>query len=151
MVFEGEVNLVTIRPFKSTDIEAMAELMIDLGYPTPIDKMKKRMELIEATPLYFTFVAEIEGEVIGMMGIRLSYNYEEDGFATQISLLVTKHEYQGRGVGTAFITFIEKWAAERNSDSLYLTSGIKPERVKAHEFYKSLGFDINGYRFVKKI
>lgn len=143
--------MITIRPFESADIEAMTELMSDLGYPTPVDQMRKRMELIEATPMYFTFVAEIEGKVVGMMGIRQSYNYEEDGCATQISLLVTKLEYQGHGVGTAFIKFIEEWAIERNSESIYLTSGIKPERVKAHEFYQSLGFDINGYRFVKKL
>ncbi len=29
--------------------------------------------------------------------------------------------------------------------------GIKPERVKAHEFYKANGFEITGYRFVKRL
>ncbi|MCU6794006.1 hypothetical protein OB236_18045 [Paenibacillus sp. WQ 127069] len=28
---------------------------------------------------------------------------------------------------------------------------IKPERAAAHEFYKSKGYDINGYRFLKKL
>jgi len=32
-----------------------------------------------------------------------------------------------------------------------VTSGMKEDRLKAHEFYKSVGFKITGYRFVKKI
>jgi hypothetical protein len=40
---------------------------------------------------------------------------------------------------------------ERGANNLYLTSGNKPERKKAHELYKRMGFEITGYRFVKKI
>ncbi|MOA24607.1 aminoalkylphosphonic acid N-acetyltransferase [compost metagenome] len=76
--------------------------------------------------------------------------YEGDGVAAQISALVTKNNYRGQGVGKELISFVANWAKERGLNSLHLTSGIKSERVEAHEFYKKMGFSINGYRFVKK-
>ncbi|MGG1615027.1 GNAT family N-acetyltransferase, partial [Paenibacillus phoenicis] len=49
------------------------------------------------------------------------------------------------------IKHVEAWIQEKGFNALYLTSAIKEERLDAHEFYKKLGYEINGYRFVKKI
>ncbi|CAM3924089.1 GNAT family N-acetyltransferase [Paenibacillus alkaliterrae] len=143
--------MIHIRAYQVKDLVPMTELMFDLGYPTSVDSMKNRMSIIENLTEYATYVAEIAEKVVGMIGIRQIYSYEEDGFVTQISLLVTKKEYEGRGIGTALVRFAEEWAKERHSPMLYLTSGIKPERVRAHEFYKTLGFETSGYRFTKKL
>lgn len=142
--------MIIIRPYQESDITAMTELMGDLGYPTNAEQMKNRMNIIEAIPGSFTYVADLEGKTVGMIGISQLYAYEEDGFVTQINLLVTKKEYEGQGIGTALICFVEAWANERGSTMLYLTSGIKPERIRAHEFYKARGFEVTGYRFIKK-
>jgi GNAT superfamily N-acetyltransferase len=143
--------MIKIRLYSQDDLVSLTELMADLGYPTSIDKMRRRMEFIEAVPLYHTFVAVINEQVVGMMGIRQVYYYEEDGLVTQISALVTKEGFQGQGIGSALVKHVEEWAIKQESNCLYLTSGIKPERVKAHEFYKALGFEVTGYRFVKKL
>lgn len=141
----------TVRPYQSTDLEAIRELMDVLGYPTNIEDMETRMKKIESLPDYYTFVAEQEGIVVGMIGIRDVYYYEGDGLVTQISLLVVRQERQGRGIGRALIRFAEEWAKQNGSNSLYLTSGMKPERLRAHDFYERNGFAKNGYRFVKSI
>lgn len=143
--------MINIRTYCAEDLVSITELMHDLGYPTTVESMRNRMNVIDNIPLSFTFVATLEERVVGMMGIRQNYFYEDDGITTQISLLVTKKEYQGQGIGKALVGFAEDWALERGSNMLYLTSGIKPERIRAHEFYKSLGFDASGYRFVKKL
>ena len=143
--------MIQIRPYTSADIESIAGLMNDLGYPTSVEEMKQRMALIEAESSYHTFVATINGIVAGMVGIRQVLYYEDDGCATQITVLVTKKEYEGHGIGTALIGYVEQWAEERNSNTLYLTSGIKEERIRAHELYKKQGFVVTGYRFVKRI
>lgn len=140
-----------IRKYNFSDLNHLTELMEDLGYPTTSEKMKARMEVMEATPSYFTFVAIKDERVVGMVGCRDIYYYEDDGFVIQISLLITKGSYQRQGIGKALISFIEHWAIERGANSLYLTSGIKPERQKAHKFYEKMGFAITGYRFVKKL
>ncbi|MNZ97458.1 hypothetical protein D3C78_1166960 [compost metagenome] len=49
------------------------------------------------------------------------------------------------------VQYAEKWASDQGSKMLVLTSGMKPERMRAHEFYKARGFKATGYRFVKKI
>ncbi|MOA27087.1 aminoalkylphosphonic acid N-acetyltransferase [compost metagenome] len=113
--------------------------------------MRSRMKAIEENASYYTFVASLDAQVIGMIGVRLVNYYEADGIHAQISCLVTKQHYQGQGVGKQLIRFVESWAKEKGTDGLSLTSGIKEDRVDAHEFYKKMGFKINGYRFVKKI
>jgi GNAT superfamily N-acetyltransferase len=143
--------VIAIRKYLSTDIESLTELMTDLGSPSSLADMKKRMDLIESNPLYSTFVATLHEKVVGMIGVRMNITYTNNKLKTQISSLVTKKEFQGQGIGRALIEFIEEWAKENGSDFLYLMSGIKEERLKAHEFYKNSGFDITGYRFVKRI
>jgi GNAT superfamily N-acetyltransferase len=113
--------------------------------------MRKRMKNIEKISLYHTFVALKDNQIVGMIGCRDVFYYEGDGFVTQISLLVTKKEYQGLGIGRVLVSFVEDWARKKGSNGLFLTSGIKPEREKAHKFYKDIGFEANGYRFVKNL
>jgi len=143
--------MITIREYVSSDLELLTELMEDLGSPSSVGDMENRMKLIESNPNYFTFVATLNDKVVGMIGVRLNFTYTSNKIKTQISALVTKEEYQGQGVGKALINYIEDWTKSRGSDFLYLTSGIKEERVNAHEFYKKNGFEITGYRFVKRL
>lgn len=143
--------MIKIRPYAQEDIESLTELMTDLGSPSSIEEMEERMKLIESRTNYFTFVATLNEKVVGMIGVRQNFTYTSNKIKTQISALVTKKEYQGQGIGKALITFIEEWTRSNGSDFLYLTSGIKEERFNAHEFYKKNGFEITGYRFVKRI
>jgi GNAT superfamily N-acetyltransferase len=140
-----------IRDYKMNDIAGLCDLMNDLGYPTNLESMKNRMGLIQSNSMYFTFVAEVNDEIIGMIGVRQVYSYENDGLSTQISALVVKKEFQGKGIGKRLVGFVENWALMRRSKVLFLTSGLREERLATHEFYKSIGFQITGYRFVKKI
>ncbi|WP_063892601.1 GNAT family N-acetyltransferase [Paenibacillus sp. Leaf72] len=140
-----------IRSYEQQDVEAVIELMADLGYPTNKEALSARMEKIASIPSYYTFVAVRDGQAVGMIGCRDIFYYEEDGMVVQISLLVTKQSEQGSGIGTALVAYTEQWARERGASALYLTSGIKESRKKAHAFYEARGFDITGYRFVKKL
>jgi Acetyltransferases len=143
--------LAFIRSYEAADLAAVAALMADLGYPTSISEMQRRMDVIASNPFCHTFVAEVDGQVVGMAGIRVSTNYEIDDVVTYISALVVKKELQGQGIGKQLIRYIEDWSIRNGSDILYLTSGMKDERKIAHEFYKRLGFEITGYRFVKRL
>jgi len=142
---------VKVRAYQTSDLHSLTELMSDLGYPSKPELMSTRIARIESSPLHHTFVAEVQGEIVGMIGIRQLYSYEVDEVVTQISALVTKTEFQGRGIGKALVQFVEEWAKKNGSEIVVLTSGIKEERKKAHEFYKSINFEITGYRFVKRL
>lgn len=143
--------MIQIRSYEPADLEVLAELMGYLGYPTTIEVMQSRMARVESNPDYYTFVAVCDNVVVGMAGVQQRMNYETDDRVTYISALVVNPAYQGRGVGTKLISYVEDWAISERSTILYLTSGIKEERKRAHEFYKRYGFDLTGYRFVKKL
>jgi GNAT superfamily N-acetyltransferase len=143
--------MIMIRKYSSTDLVALTDLMTDLGSPSSVEDMKKRMDLMESNPYYSTFVATLNDKVVGMIGVRLNITYTNNKLKTQIAALVTKKEYQGQGIGSALIKYAEEWAKSKGSDFLYLMSGIREERLKAHEFYKNSGFEITGYRFVKRL
>jgi len=142
---------IHIRPYRRSDLSDVLGLMNALGYPTQLDKLETRMERMEKLPHYCTYMAELDHEVAGMMGLRIVYAYELEEPVAQISLLVTSQKHRGQGVGKALVAFAERWAVQSGACSLMLTSGIKPEREAAHRFYSHAGFAVNGYRFVKKV
>jgi GNAT superfamily N-acetyltransferase len=143
--------MLLIREFSFRDLDAITELMSDLGYPASKRQMQKRMERICSNPLHHTLVAEQDGKVVGMAGMRQLYSYENDHPVVQISALVTKAEYRGLGIGKELVKQAEKWAKENGASAVVLTSGNRPEREHAHQFYKHLGFCITGFRFSKKL
>lgn len=141
--------MTVIRHYKMEDLQEVVELIEDLGYPTTLSKMENRMKHISQLPLYTTFVAEENGSVVGMIGLREVYTYEHSSPVVQISLLVTSNSVRGKGIGKKLIQHAEVFAKARGSLFIFLTSGTKPERKVAHAFYKKEGFEINGYRFTK--
>ncbi|WJH35422.1 GNAT family N-acetyltransferase [Paenibacillus sp. CC-CFT747] len=143
--------MVTIRKYVSRDLDEITELMTDLGHAASKEQMQKRLEAISSIPQYRTFVAEREGKIAGMIGLRLLYSYEEDDPVVQISAMVTKTEYRGQGIGRALLRQGEKWAGEIGAKAMVLTSGNRPEREHAHEFYKQLGYMVSGFRFSKRL
>jgi len=118
----GDKRMIVIRAYSPDDLDAVAELMGELGYPASSAQMRNRMEAISSDPMYATRVAELDGEVAGMAGLRLLYGYEYDHSVAQISALVTKAAYRGRGIGKELIRHAEKWAKERGAAAIVLTS-----------------------------
>jgi hypothetical protein len=53
------------------DTEALATLMTELGYPSTVGKMSRRLAWISADPSYVTLVAKRDGRVVGMAGVHL--------------------------------------------------------------------------------
>jgi len=143
--------MIVVRAYSCDDLEAVAELMGELGYPASSTQMQTRMEAISSHPDYATLVAECEGQAAGMIGLRLTFGYEHDDHVVQITALVVKASFRGRGVGRELIRHAEKWAREKGAAAIVLTSGNRPEREAAHHFYRHMGFAVTGLRFLKKL
>lgn len=143
--------MIVVRAYSYDDLEVIAELMGELGYPTSCEQMQERMEAISSHPDYATLVAECEGQAAGMIGLRLTFGYEHDGHVAQITALVVKASFRGRGVGKELIRHAENWSREKGAAAIVLTSGNRPEREAAHQFYRHMGFTVTGLRFWKKL
>ena len=138
-----------VRGAQSEDVDALANLMTELGYPTSSEQMRRRFEGISADPSYATLVAEREGKVLGMVGLRVERLYESDGNFARIMALVVGSEHRGRGVGRTLISAAEDWARRRGATDVMLTTHKR--RTDAHRFYRSMGYEATGYRFYKPL
>lgn len=138
-----------IRDATKEDVEALAELMGYLGYPTSVRSMKDRFERISAHPSYRTLVAEHDGGVIGMAGLTTGHYYELDESYARISAFVVHPGYRRRGVGRALIRAAEQRAVSLGVQTISLGSGT--HRPGAHRFYEDSGYEITGYRFFKSL
>jgi GNAT superfamily N-acetyltransferase len=140
---------VAIRPAEAADVEALADLMTQLGYETRASEMQMRMEAIFTNNNYATFVAVCKGKVCGMIGTFTRYTYEHNSPSTMILALVVSKEMRGRDLGHALIAAAEKYLAQRNIRRIAVNARF--ERKEAHEFYEKLGYTRNGFRFVKEL
>src|SRR3712207_5336435 len=96
-----------IRSAQSADVETLANLMTELGYPTSSEQMRGRFEAISDDSSYGTLVAEREGEVLAMVGLRFERSYGSDDTCARIRALVVAPEHRGKGVGRALISGAE--------------------------------------------
>ena len=140
-----------IRSATIQDVDGMTILMEHLGYPTTVEKMKSRFELIDSREDYKTKIAFLNGKVVGMIGLMKGFYYEMDGCYIRIVAMVVHTDYRNNGIGRRLIEEAENYAREIGASGLVLNSGNRPERLKAHQFYKNLGYLEKSIGFVKKL
>ena len=144
-------NNCIIRPATENDIPALAELMNELGYPTSTQEMHVRYTALAAHPDYTTWVAVIDEQVIGMIGLIRQLYYEKNGMYVRIGALVINNQYRKKGIGKLLMQKAEQWAVETGAGQLLLNSGNREERKDAHAFYQHLGYEPKTTGFVKTI
>ena len=131
---------VRVRPMERADLEAVASLSAQLGYPIAQDALTHHFELLGAAPENALLVAEdtADEQVVGWVHVAGRVSLETGPFA-QVSGIVVDERERGRGVGGALMGAAEGWATERGYDVMRLWSNIVRER--AHHFYEQLGYE----------
>ena len=84
-----------------------------------------------------------------MIGTLTYPSYEHDDPSGRILALVTLSAARRRGIGRALIATAEKDFAQRRIMRVALDARFT--REDAHKFYESLGYERNGWRFVKQL
>jgi ribosomal protein S18 acetylase RimI-like enzyme len=148
MPLKADVDL-TIRHAQPGDAPVLAQLMCELGYETTKSDMQMRVERIVTDERYRAFVAVRDGKVCGMIGTLAYYSYEHNDPSGRILALVTLSTARRRGIGRALIATAEKDFAQRGIRRVALDTRLT--REDAHKFYESLGYERNGWRFVKQL
>ncbi len=139
---------ISVRPFTDRDSPALAGLITELGYPSTAEQMKARMARIVQHPDYATFVAEVDGEVVGMVGVFVTLSHEHDEPVGRITGMVVRETNHGQGIGARLLAAAEDWVRQRGAMQMALTSHVR--RSGAHAFYLRRGYAETGKRFVKK-
>ena len=139
----------TIRPAEINDAAALAQLMCELGYETTKSEMEMRLQRIATDERYRTFVAVCDGNVCGMIGTLTYPSIEHNDPSGRIVALVILRTMRRRGIGRALIATVEKDFAQRGIRRIALNTQLA--REDAHKFYESLGYERNGWRYVKQL
>ncbi len=129
---------VEVRLMASADLEAVAGLATQLGYPSSPSEVAQRFSLLEGQPDHGLFVAEGPGgEVVGWVHVHERRLLESDPFA-ELGGLVVDQGCRGRGVGHALLYAAERWAVTRGYPGLCVRSNVV--RLDAHRFYEQAGY-----------
>ena len=140
---------IRIRDAELSDAPQLAALMCELDYETTSGEMETRLKSILSNPTYKTFVAVVDGRVCGMIGTITCPSYEHNDPGGRILALVTLRAARRRGVGRALIATAEKDFVQRGIRRVALNTQLT--RADAHKFYESLGYERNGWRFVRQL
>jgi ribosomal protein S18 acetylase RimI-like enzyme len=131
------------------DAAALAQLMCELGYETTKSEMQMRVQRIATDERCRTFVAVHNGEVCGMIGTVTYPSYEHNDPSGRILALAILSTMRRYGIGRALIATAERDFAQRGIRRIALNTRLA--REDAHKFYESLGYERNGWRFVKQL
>lgn len=91
-------------------VPQLVHLMKQLGYPTSLEKLKIRFSNIQSQPNYYTLVAELNNEVVGMVGLCHNLFYEYGSSYIRISSFIVDAAHRRKGIGEKLMHGAEKWA-----------------------------------------
>ena len=139
----------TIRDARPEDAEALARLVGQLGYPTSVEAVARRVERLVSSEADRLLVAEVEGEIVGLASVHISLLLEYDEPAAKLSAIVVDEKHRRRGIGEALVAAMEAEARARGCCLIFLTTSER--RGDAHAFYGRIGFEETGRRFAKNL
>jgi GNAT superfamily N-acetyltransferase len=132
-----------IRLARTADAEAVTELLRQLGYPQEgVATTAARIEAWDDDAASAVYVADADGDVLGVVAVHLSPFFERTGSWGRIVALVVSDRARGRGIGGQLVTAAESFAARRGCVRMEVTSSDR--RQDAHEFYRRRGFTDQG-------
>ncbi|MDM5154782.1 GNAT family N-acetyltransferase [Bacillus sp. DX1.1] len=137
-----------IRTATEKDIEALCSLTKELkGSNISQADMQNRLQFVAMSPFDFLYVYEEDSSIFGLLGFRIRENLEDVTRYGEISIISVDSTARRKGIGQILMDYAEQLAKEQNCIGTWLVSGT--HRKEAHPFYQKLGYEVNGYRFVK--
>jgi ribosomal protein S18 acetylase RimI-like enzyme len=129
-----------VRAAGKDDVEAIARLAGELGYPSTPEQVRDGLDGVTADPQHALLVAvDRSGAVVGWIQLSEERSVVGDPRA-EITGLVVDANFRSAGVGRALVERGEAWARSRGLGTIGLRSNVLRDR--AHEFYLRLGYKV---------
>jgi ribosomal protein S18 acetylase RimI-like enzyme len=114
-----------IRIATKNDIPAMAELLhqlfaIEVDFTPDFDKQAEGLELLLDCPSASIFIAEINGQVVGMCTVQILVSTAMGQEVGAVEDVIIDVEHRGKSIGSALMRTVEAWAAKKNLGRLQL-------------------------------
>ena len=130
---------IAFRSAHASDAPNLLGLVEQLGYPSALEALRARLELVLLRDDHAVFVAEEDGALLGWIHV-LAF----DSLATErcalVGGLVVDAGRRRSGIGRELVVLAEDWARARGLGVLRLRS--RETRTGAHRFYERLGFEL---------
>lgn len=132
-----------IRPARAQDLDALVGLLqqlfgleadFDFHGPTQRAGLSALLDRDRAG----LFVAEVEGEAVGMCSGQLVASTAEGGDAVLVEDVVVHQAQRGRALGKGLLAALEGWAVEHGASRLQLLADR--DNASAMNFYAHLGW-----------
>jgi GNAT superfamily N-acetyltransferase len=140
---------VIIRNAEEQNVEPIALLLTELGYPADASFVRAKLEELKAYPTVTMLIAEWEGTVAGVICFDSQPLFHQAGKIGTIMALAVSHAHRGLGIGRRLVEYIETLALEMGCIKIAVASGV--HREDAHSFYRRLGYEEITKRFVKQL
>jgi GNAT superfamily N-acetyltransferase len=140
---------VSVRQLSSRDdlsaaINLLQRFFQEEGFDTPDDVIAANVRKMADIGACGLFIAETNGEAIGVATVSLEFGIEF-GWSAEMGDLYVLPEWRGQGVSRIIVAAVELFLLERGAKGYQVT--VTPYAAEAHDLariYKSLGFDDEG-------
>ncbi|QNB46223.1 GNAT family N-acetyltransferase [Thermanaerosceptrum fracticalcis] len=139
--------MVEIREAELGDIEAIIILVGELGYTMTREEERDVLRYMIENPDYYVYLAIYQGEIVGLVSFNIKYYLHKARPVAYIGSMVVKEGLRSLGIGKMLMAKVEEIALIRNCLSIQLNSNKR--RVRAHEFYRKLGYSEVSLKFEK--
>jgi predicted N-acetyltransferase YhbS len=128
---------IQIRPADTHDSTEIAKLSGELGYPSRVEDLINRLNLILQKDDHMVLAAEVDGKVVGWVHVFVAFRVESPAFS-EIGGLVVTHTERGKGIGKSLVVAAANWAHKRGVGKIRVRCNLV--RGDTHAFYLHLGF-----------
>ena len=124
---------------QTSDAAALNDLLQQLGYPQgDAETTAGRIQTWGDDPASAAYVAEADGQVLGVIAVHTCPFFERAGSWGRIVALVIDEHARGKGVGGQLVAAAEEFAINRGCLRMEVTSNDR--RTDAHAFYQARGY-----------
>lgn len=127
-----------IRKMALQDIDQIATLCKQFGYPAQSEQISERFVRISQSSEHQLFVADIDEGVIGWVHVHGVHSLGSDSYV-EIRGIVVDGARRQQGVGRQLMEQAEQWGRDNGYSMVRLRSST--ERPEAHHFYPKLGYE----------
>jgi ribosomal protein S18 acetylase RimI-like enzyme len=138
---------LVIRDARPKDAEALAALIVALGYEVTPAEVKMRVATLNKAGHHILLADR--GGVIGVLTTATTQVLHRPRPVGRISMMVVAESERGKGIGAALVTEAEARLKADGCGLVEVTSNAK--RLRAHAFYRRLGYERTSYRFAKQL
>ena len=131
---------LTVRAARPADADALAALIAQLGYEVDAADIRSRMKGLSV-------LVAVKGDLVGAATTSITKVLHRPKPVGRISMLVVADEQRGGGIGRALVEAAEERLRKAGCGLVEVTSNVK--RLRAHSFYRKLGYERTSYRFVR--